>query len=186
MKQPLAIVFSVLTLAGTQAYANLVLNPGFEIGFFTDWTESRMEVASSPHSGTEAGMSQPGDATLSQAISTTPGSEYDITFWLSLSSYEPPQPTTFSAAWGGTTEFSITPTFNFGYTEETIHNVTATTASTILFFDLNTDGGEFFIDDVSVVDVTPAGVPDGGWTAALLGVGFAALGFFKIRLCSQT
>jgi hypothetical protein len=35
-----ATVSSVLSLAGTQAYANLVQNPGFESGDFTGWTVS--------------------------------------------------------------------------------------------------------------------------------------------------
>ena len=54
MKNLTKLILSAWGLAGLQAYANLVQNPGFETGDFTGWTVSGdiSAFAGSAHSGT--------------------------------------------------------------------------------------------------------------------------------------
>ncbi len=68
----------------------------------------------------------------------------------------------FSASWGGATVFTVNSGDNFNYTDEIIADVTASTSSTILDFSQSNEKGNYNLDDVSVTDVTPAGIPDGG------------------------
>ncbi|HEY9153561.1 MAG TPA: PEP-CTERM sorting domain-containing protein [Opitutaceae bacterium] len=75
---------SALLAFGSLARANLLVNPGFETGDFTGWQVAGVsEVLShSPyaHSGT-FGASL-GEGTLTQAVTTTAGHVYDLSFYL--------------------------------------------------------------------------------------------------------
>ena len=185
MKQTLAIALGVLTLAGAQAHANLVQNPGFETGDFTDWTKGSpasfgygsLVHSADPHSGTFSAFLEaaPGTASLSQVIPVTAGDVYDVSFWLATVSGDG---SSFGAYFGGAQLLSGADS-GAGYNE---YNYTGLAAGTgVLSFSF-ARGDAFELDDISVMDVTPVGVPDAASTAGLLGLGLAGLLALRRRL----
>jgi hypothetical protein len=167
------------------AKANLITNPGFETGDFTGWTVVNATgvggtfAGVAPHSGNfQAVFSGPGsaNASLTQSVATTPGASYTIDFFLS-SAAAIPFTESVSVSWGGVTLLSMT-NLTSGYNEFTFTE-TASTASTALLFNFATFGGAWLLDDISV---TPAGVPDGGSTASLLGCAFIGLAALRRKL----
>ena len=185
MKRPLAIVLGVLTLAGAQACANLVQNPGFETGDFTGWTVSGdiSAFAGGAHSDTYSasfdGAISAGS--LDQTIATTPGDVYDISFW--LFGYTQGG-INVSGSFGSDTFYSVNDLHNGSYIQITANDVLGTGSSTLLhltFQDIGSDSSGY-LDDISVTDVTPAGVPDAASTAGLLGLGLAGLLALRRRL----
>jgi len=180
----------LLTLTATAALsfahpasANLITNPGFETGDFTGWTIFSHGLVTSvvgtfsgvsPHSGNFQGAFG-GISTLGQSVATTSGASYTIDFWLANNSTSP---NSVSVMWGGVTLLSLTNQSAFGYTHYTFTE-TASTASTLLAFDLHTPNtSTWFLDDVSV-NPAGVGVPDAGSTLPLLG--FASLGLAALR-----
>ena len=186
MKQTLAIMLGALALAGAQAHANLVQNPGFETGDFTDWTVSGNigvfpgGANSGTYSASFTGAISGGY--LNQNIATTTGDVYDISFWL-----ESDGQISFSASFGSDTFYSIN-NVDIGspYTEVTVNNVSAAGASTLLHLTFQESGADSFgaLDDISVTDVTPVGVPDSASTAGLLGLALAGLLALRRRLAA--
>ena len=178
-----ATVSSVLSLAGTQAYANLVQNPGFESGDFTGWTVSgNISVfAGGAHSGTYSASFDDASSigSLDQTIVTTPGDVYDISFWL----YADTQGgINVSGSFGSDTFYSVNNLHNGSYIQITANDVSLTSSSTLLhltFQDIGSDSSGY-LDDISVTDVTPAGVPDAASTAGLLMLGLAGLAGFNL------
>jgi hypothetical protein len=178
MKHLAKLIFSAWALAGLQAYANLVQNPGFETGSFTSWTIGNPAsfaygssvLSTDPHSGTYSAFLEaaPGTATLSQAIPVTAGDVYDVSFWLATVSGGG---SSFGAYFGGTQLLSGAGS-GAGYNE---YNYTGLAAGTgVISFSFARDDA-FELDDISVTYVTPAGVPDAESTAGLLGLGLASL-----------
>jgi hypothetical protein len=182
-------ILALVTLLGpgiTQsARANLITNGGFETGDFSGWTVMGIDndvvgnqPFTPPHSGNyQALFGYLPNSITSQNVATTPGSSYIVTFWLAADISHSGSPS-FSVNWGGSTIFNyVFPSGgSFGYTEYTF-NVNALSAATPLQFQFNSIFGNlFYLDDISV---TPANVPDGGSTVALLG--FALLGVVVLR-----
>jgi hypothetical protein len=178
-----ATVSSVLSLAGTQAYANLVQNPGFESGDFTGWTigspasfnYGSSVLSTDPHSGTHSAFLEaaPGTATLSQAIPVTAGDVYDVSFWLATVSGDG---SSFGAYFGGVLLLSGAGS-GAGYNE---YNYTGLAAGTgVISFSFARDDA-FELDDISVTDITQTGVPDAASTAGLLWIGLAGLAGFNL------
>jgi len=176
-------VVSLLGLGITQsARANLITNGGFETGDFSGWTVSGInndvigsDRFTSPHSGNFQAIFGFADNSISQNVTTTPGSSYVVTFWLAADVSHGGSPSV-SVNWGGSTIFSDSLTSSFGYTEYTF-NVNALSPATQLQFQFSSIfGNHFYLDDISV---TPPGVPDGGSTVSLLG--FALLGVAMLR-----
>ncbi len=182
MRRPLTIVFSVLTLAGTQAYANLVQNPGFETGDFTGWTVSGdISIGGNVHSGTYSADFNDAQSAgfLNQNIATTPGDVYDISFWLFSDTQGG---INISGTFGSDTFYSVNNLHTGSYIQITANNVSATSFSTLLQLTFQDIGSDSFgsLDDISVTDVTPAGVPDAASTAGLLWIGLAGLAGFNL------
>jgi hypothetical protein len=140
---------------------NLILNPGFETGNFTDWAVTDPQpqnpdigVDSFPedvHSGSYGVFAGNETTTLSQTIATTVGDIYNIGFYLDVY-----QSTAFdggvTVTFGGQTAVNLTePTETDSFTEYTA-TVTATSASSTLEFTFTDPGGYFGLDDVSVAD----------------------------------
>jgi len=146
---------------------NLVLNPGFETGNFTDWT------ATDPDPGVDIGVdNQPEDVnsgtygvfagnavttTLSQTIATTVGDTYNIAFFLDVYQSDATDGG-MTATFGGQTAVSLTApaeTDNGGNPfMEYSATITATSTSSVLEFTFKDPPGFFGLDDVSVTDET--------------------------------
>jgi hypothetical protein len=152
--------FAVLSAAALLAFAtttnaavNLVTNPGFETGDLANWNHGLplMAVDSSQvNSGSYAAHFQnPIEPTyIEQNIATVSGHTYRIEFYLRASGND------FNAYFGGNHFFNDSgdlTSYNF-YS----FDVAATGAASLLHF---SGWGEYFLDDVSVVDLN-APVPE--------------------------
>jgi hypothetical protein len=164
------------------ARANLITNGGFETGDFSGWTVlgTDNDVVGAqpftlPHSGNFQALFASGDNSISQNVTTTPGSSYVITFWLAPNVRQGGLPS-LAVNWGGSNIFSESFTTPSGYTEHTF-TVNASSPATQLQFQFSSIfGNVFYLDDISV---SRAGVPDGGSTVSLLGL--ALLGMAALR-----
>ena len=163
-----------LTVAG-----NLVQNGGFETGDFTDWTLVGDTIAVTPtfnavcnivatdadypglaHSGTYgAFLGQKGsEATNSQVLTTTPGQNYLVSFWLdNLIAGNGQQ---FSVLWSGTnlTTLAEPPAFTWS---NFLFAVTAADTNAMLEFDAENDTNYFGLDDVTVTPLPPIAINNG-------------------------
>jgi hypothetical protein len=169
--------------------SNLVVNGGFETGNFTGWTTilanpgSDFGVTTSfPHSGSYAAdfgaMSGENDY-IYQNLPTTPGTTYDISFWLDAS-HGVTTTGQFVANWGGNNLLTVTGGIGGGYIEYT-YAETATSTSTDLQFGGNTVNNWYYLDDVSVVPAASS-VPEPA-SLALLGAGLlGGLGAIRRKL----
>jgi hypothetical protein len=169
------------------AKANLITNGGFETGSFSPWTSVGFGGATlnvqgmfngiSPHSGNfQLVGSGPGSGSLSlfQSFSTTPGTNYTVTFFLALSGS-----TNIDVTFDNTSIFNHLFSSGFGYTEFTF-SVTASNTVTFLEFIFN-NGPGIYLDDISV-EPAGVGVPDGGATVSLLGCALLGLAALRRRL----
>jgi hypothetical protein len=173
---PILIAVALIVWCPLQTRANLIVNPGFETGTFTGWTfnpgpSSASGVDNSnPHTGTYAAVldattGPPPVEELSQTVATTPGTFYDVSFWLSNSASAGSR--SFIASFGGTT-IALGGSPAFPYTEFAF-SVQATGSSSVMDFRDFNNGGAWYLDDISV---TPRSVPDNAstWMLLLLGV----------------
>ena len=193
MKNQIRLTLCALALAGCQAYGqNLVQNPGFETGDFTDWTitpaasgsvlhvftdvPAQYGVQINPHSGNDLaafGANQGLNDTISQTVATGSGN-YEFNFW--VNNLDGQNASTFDAVWGGTTLLQITPSSaNSGWTEYTFYE-SATGPTTLSFAGRNAPS-YIALDDVSV-----QAVPDVGSTFVFLGSALAALTIWRRKL----
>lgn len=168
-----------------QAATELILNGGFETGDMTGWSCTGGDLCVSetwnPRTGSYslAGFDNTGFATLSQTVTTTIGSTYDLSFWSSAYDYS-----------GNILRYSLdggpaqTVTTTSSYTQST-DSFVATGNSTVLSFFFETDGGtgSWYIDDVSMIGATSA-VPLPA-TALLLVGALAGLGVVRRRRASD-
>jgi hypothetical protein len=180
MRKTLAFVctaFCLFLLAVPQSKAdtcgvagNLVQNCGFETGDFSSWA-----VTGSPLNGIEGfdigdginpltGADQAdfyglttSPTTISQTIGTNTGDTYTISFYLAQdTAVSTGYPNEFSALFGGV-GIDDKQVVVEGYTKYMFSEV-ASSSSSVLALTFGNDGGEFLLDDVSVVDTTPVGI----------------------------
>jgi hypothetical protein len=165
--------------------ANLVLDPGFEAGgavtcngaavcgpihpawTFTDaasGTDYGVDT-SNQHSGTNAfffaGTTAGSYDAIQQALSTTPGQFYTLTFWLNTSFNH--SDADFQVFWNGTMIYDdpagVDIAHQFPYTQLSFGSLQATGSSTVLEFDgYNVPSGDY-LDDIAV-DSAVASVPE--------------------------
>lgn len=171
---------------------NLVLNCGFESGE-SDWTVIHAPVGSfigvfptiPVHSGSEAlliGAWAGQNDYIYQNLPTWPGEKVAITFYLAVDPNTWPTAGEFVANWNGTNIFTLTGTGGVSsfdtYTAYSFIE-TATSDSTQLEFGGNNPPSNYYLDDVSAVDLPE---PSG---AMLLGSGLLGLaGLAKRRFLS--
>jgi len=166
----------MLSVGTAAAYGqNLVTNGSFETGDFTGWTligstENNFVDSGFASQGTFAAYfgEVGGNAILRQTIATNPGTVYNISFDFAGNG---DNPSSFSAAFGGTTLFSVTnPPFDVNYVTRTFQ-VTATSTTADLTFTARDDLGFLNLDNVMV---TAQAVPE-PTTMAALALGALAL-----------
>jgi len=158
-----------ITLCGVFAAAqvkadNLVVNPGFETGDLAGWILSGTDAspeddgiyygvdAIDAHSGSYGAFWGPvgGILNLNQALSTTPGTSYAVSFWLAQAPATPlPYVNSFAVAFGETILVSETAVPVSSYAENSYAGV-ADSSSTSLLFAFRNDTGFFSLDDISV------------------------------------
>jgi hypothetical protein len=152
-------VASAATNVVVNSPPNLVTNGSFESGNFSGWTVGGNSgvVAAGPQTlvdgHAESGKyaanigAMDGDATLSQAIQTTAGQHYTLTFWLANAGGNGEND--FSVKWNGTTLLSLTDAPAQGYTEYTFDVVGTASTSQLLISGRN-DPSYWSLDGVTV------------------------------------
>jgi hypothetical protein len=152
---------------------NLIVNPGFETGNFSGWGtvyapySSYFGVGGHPHSGRYAAFFGSYDFArdeIYQNVPTIPGHTYQISYWVANGGggY-----TEIRSTWGGAVLEDLFPTNAFGYQQHTFTRV-ATSGSTQFRIGGYQIPSLWYLDDVSVTDVTPTGTPQ-----AVMGTGIA-------------
>lgn len=171
---------AVLLLPGL-ASADIVVNGGFETGDFTGWILSGNPIPgavdiSNPHSGNYAAdlSAQSSLGYLEQFLATTPGTLYNLTYFLASDGGTPNE---FSAQLNGTTLIDRMNIPSQTYTQYSF-SFQATGTSTDLKFGFRNDPGFLHLDDVSV---TPVPEPALAW----LGVPMIVLALAKQAKCSR-
>jgi hypothetical protein len=169
------------TVGGPVYAENIVTNGNFGTGDFTGWDGS---VVSDPFNSVvcpgvdvvpggcnvnvlgAVGM----DETLSQSLSTMPGSFYNISFFFQT---DGGTPSDFSASFGSDLLTSVTdPVATNGYEQFNFSGVEATSANTVLSFSFRNDPGS--------MQLAGASVPEPG-TMALLGISSIGIWFGRRR-----
>jgi hypothetical protein len=180
-----AALMLAMTSTAASAAVNLVQNPNFDADSPpsntapADWTYTAAASGadifvgptptfgafSAPNSA-NFGAVDSSDDELSQALATTPGITYTISFELAHNSTN--NLNDFSAWFGGSQLLSLNNASMFGYTLETF-TATATSSSTTLAFFGRENPAWYSLDNVSV---TAGGVPEPStWAMMLLGFG---------------
>ena len=165
--------------------ANLIVNPGFETGDFTGWVVSPAAslssiavVSGNAHSGTYAasfGATGVELDVISQTIATTPGTRYNLSFWLEIANRN----NEFQVSFGGVTVLHLIDRGSLNnprYRQFRFSRRAIDSSTTLGFAGLN--GPSFtYLDDVSVIP--SSSVSDSGSTAMLCSV--TALALFVAR-----
>lgn len=162
---------AAVTAASQAARAELVLNPGFEIGdtsgapiapAYWDTSGNVAEDSANPNSGTNDAFV--GTGSLSQVITTVPGTIYTVSFYADINDFNLlfDASATLTATFGGTdllNGLSAAPDL-FGdanYVQFSTQVAATDTSTTLAFTGVTNPGdGVFYIDDVSVEAPEPA------------------------------
>jgi hypothetical protein len=165
----------LLSVIAVTAHANLIQNGGFEEGDFTGWTHSgnldHTEVRPAyKHDGNFGAMLGPinPDGILSQAVATSIGQKYALSYWLFSDGKTASH---FSTTVGGRVFFDQSDIPFQPYTEYTFDFIASST-STMLQFGFFHTRGFLGLDDISVVAVKAIPEPE---TTGLLALGLMGI-----------
>lgn len=177
---------------------NIVVDGGFELSpapdFSSAWALNEpngfSDVGTNPlfaNSGLQHANLAPdygATGSLSQILNTTIGASYTFSFFLANDVES--DDSLFVALFDNVSVF-MTNTTLFGtsgdYTEFTFSNLIATSAFTTIEFQYRHDDDFWRLDDISV-NAAP-GVPEGGSSLAILGVGLLAVEGLRRKFCSS-
>ena len=178
MRKPLVLAL----LAVAACYGNIVQNPGFETGDFTNWSVYGWSTTSeTAHSGSWSAVTgcvgTPLSCYVSQILTTVPSISYDFSVWVQ----EDGGPTSeLMIQWGGVTVADFLNPANNTYPDTwvqlTVSSLLATGGATELRIYGRQDPANILIDDVVVNPESGGGVPEPA-TA-----GFAAAGLVALAL----
>ncbi|MEY2527445.1 MAG: hypothetical protein QOE73_2216 [Verrucomicrobiota bacterium] len=180
-------VIGLLFASVRLASANLIVNGDFETGNFSGWTTtpagdggSNYGVDGNPNSGSAAAyfgaVGTDLDA-ISQTFATTPGTFYDLSFWLANRFAGRTPDNEFRVTFGGVTELDLIDSPTFAYTQFNFSVLAAGSSLTLEFAGRNPPDF-YFLDDISV-EARAAGVPDSGSSLAVLTIGLTGLLLFQ-------
>jgi len=189
MNKKILLLIAVFAAAALTARAqNLVVNPGFETGDFTGWTQtgdtSFSGVATAdplgnpPHSGNFLAYFGPlATGGIQQNIAgTIAGNLYNVSFWLANTDNTGDNAAAIS--FGTNVLLTLTNSPPFGFTQYTFSNIAASSNNATLAFSFSNPPLYWDLDDVSVT----AAVPEPG-TLGLIAFGALGLvGAFRKRL----
>src|ERR1051326_1182815 len=185
----------VLIALSSSAWANLVVNGGFETHDLTGWTSTGdtthiyvcgvadtyacnaingFQVTGAPHSGDNAVAFGPTPfGTLSQTLATVAGQHYDLSLWVENCPDDSScEPNSLGLSWDGILFGSAANIVPSPWVHAPISNLLATSASTVLSFSGENSPSFFLFDDISV-QVSSA-VPE-PLSISLLGVALGSL-----------
>lgn len=170
------IAWACTVFSASAAGPNLIANGDFETGDFSDWDQSpsnayfgvddrgALSGNFSAYFGSVTGTAD----FISQAVTTTPGAAYTVTFRLD-SPFSSQGQASFEGDFGGVTFLSLSntdPNFSnkvFSFT------VKASSSMSLLKFSATNSAYYYLLDDINV-----AAVPEGG-TAPLMALGLSLL-----------
>jgi hypothetical protein len=141
---------------------NLIVNPGFETGTFSGWSTAAAPFSSyfgvglgNQHSGSYAAYFGSYDFErddIYQNVPTIPGHTYQISYWVANGGGGN---TEIRSSWGGNVLEDLFPANSFSYQQHTFDAV-ATSTTTQFRIGGYQISSFWYLDDVSVTDITPA------------------------------
>ncbi|UPK03727.1 PEPxxWA-CTERM sorting domain-containing protein [Bradyrhizobium sp. 170] len=189
MSKKLLGLIAAAALWPSLASANIVANPSFELGF-TSWSQSIFFIFNDGNTGSQSAATVctgpqcvstlNSGAFIEQALATTAGQSYDLSFFVTEGAGPTSELTVF---WNGVKIADVlnpaNNTYPGGWNQFTYTGLLATSAVTSLQVHGRQDPGGMAFDDFDV-HASVAAIPEPS-TWAMMILGFAGVGFMTYR-----